>query len=150
MWSLFWPFLRRHQSDKKNDSVLEAAEMSGVSSTTMAVSGVCAVCGDRHHGERRRCKRARERVSEQAAALLGSHFGVLACRACSSFWRRSLVERKSYLCRANGDCSIDQGELTAFARVRSRASLDNKVGLHEFFSGTSQFMPLLSVTKKKK
>jgi hypothetical protein len=61
-------------------------------------SNFCAVCGDRHHGS--------VRIHFYLLTFLGHHFGILACRACSSFWRRSLLENRVYKCRSNNNCEI--------------------------------------------
>ncbi|KAF7635253.1 hypothetical protein Mgra_00005369 [Meloidogyne graminicola] len=46
---------------------------------------LCLICGQMSHG---------------------FHFGILACRACAAFFRRTVVENKTYFCRQNGQCTI--------------------------------------------
>uniref|UniRef100_A0AC34Q2E3 Nuclear receptor domain-containing protein n=1 Tax=Panagrolaimus sp. JU765 TaxID=591449 RepID=A0AC34Q2E3_9BILA len=51
----------------------------------MAEKGLCTICEAPTHG---------------------LHFGVSTCKACASFFRRSMVERKRYKCRFQGNCVI--------------------------------------------
>jgi hypothetical protein len=50
-----------------------------------ALVEMCAICGDASHGV---------------------HFGVVSCRACSAFFRRSTISNRKYHCRYGGNCAI--------------------------------------------
>ncbi|GMR59896.1 hypothetical protein PMAYCL1PPCAC_30091, partial [Pristionchus mayeri] len=61
-----------------------------VASTSTAGLGDCVVCAHPAHG---------------------LHFGVLSCRACAAFYRRTVVLSKQYACRrANKTCAINKEE----------------------------------------
>ncbi|KAF8381155.1 nhr-142 [Pristionchus pacificus] len=61
-----------------------------VASTSTAGLGDCVVCSNPAHG---------------------LHFGVLSCRACAAFYRRTVVLSKQYACRrANKTCAINKEE----------------------------------------
>uniref|UniRef100_A0A1I7YB65 Nuclear receptor domain-containing protein n=1 Tax=Steinernema glaseri TaxID=37863 RepID=A0A1I7YB65_9BILA len=37
----------------------------------------------------------------------GYHFGAMSCAACNAFFRRSIAEKRKYICRKDGDCEIN-------------------------------------------
>ncbi|VDL82073.1 unnamed protein product [Nippostrongylus brasiliensis] len=49
----------------------------------------------------------------------GNHFGVVTCRACAAFFRRTIVQKKTYKCRRdNGTCSMSESEKTICRHCR--------------------------------
>ncbi|KAL7075508.1 hypothetical protein ACQ4LE_004998 [Meloidogyne hapla] len=49
---------------------------------------ICVVCGDESYG---------------------LHYGKSSCRACAAFFRRTVFQRLKYICKRDGNCSIDRG-----------------------------------------
>lgn len=49
---------------------------------------ICVVCGDESDG---------------------LHFSKFSCRACAAFFRRTVSQRLKYICKRDGNCSIDRG-----------------------------------------
>ncbi|KAK0400171.1 hypothetical protein QR680_003386 [Steinernema hermaphroditum] len=37
----------------------------------------------------------------------GYHFGAMSCAACNAFFRRSIAEKRKYICRKDGDCEVN-------------------------------------------
>jgi hypothetical protein len=49
-----------------------------------------------------------ERCAVCSDIAQGIHFGVIVCRACAAFFRRSTIAKRVYKCRFDGNCPIDQ------------------------------------------
>uniref|UniRef100_A0AC34R294 Nuclear receptor domain-containing protein n=1 Tax=Panagrolaimus sp. JU765 TaxID=591449 RepID=A0AC34R294_9BILA len=54
----------------------------------------------------------------------GIYFGVQSCKACSSFFRRSVAEGKTYFCPRNGDCEITADSRRSCRACRMRRCFD--------------------------
>nr|CAD2168905.1 unnamed protein product [Meloidogyne enterolobii] len=52
--------------------------------------------------------------SDQAQGL---HFGVMVCRACAAFFRRSTIAKRVYQCRYSGNCQINFREVRCSCRA---------------------------------
>jgi hypothetical protein len=69
---------------------MAASSTTSPSSSSMYSSRPCAVCLGQSNG---------------------FYFGVLACRACASFFRRSAMEKRKYQCRKGDQCAIQSGRV---------------------------------------
>ncbi|KAL3080054.1 hypothetical protein niasHT_034612 [Heterodera trifolii] len=59
----------------------------GAKSTNVKPDELCSVCGD---------------------LASGIHFSVLSCNGCKTFFRRVVIENRTYSCKRNGNCRIDK------------------------------------------
>ncbi|KAL3076909.1 hypothetical protein niasHT_039689 [Heterodera trifolii] len=59
----------------------------GAKSTNVKPDELCSVCGD---------------------LAFGIHFSVLSCNGCKTFFRRVVIENRTYSCKRNGNCRIDK------------------------------------------
>lgn len=66
----------------------------------------CAVCGD---------------------LASGIHFSVWSCNGCKTFFRRVIIENRTYSCKRNGDCPIDKDHRCSCRACRFRKCL--KMGM---------------------
>ncbi|CAK5046783.1 unnamed protein product [Meloidogyne enterolobii] len=86
--------------------------------------------------------------SDQAQGL---HFGVMVCRACAAFFRRSTIAKRVYQCRYSGNCQINFREVRCscracrFARCISLGMDPNAVQKHR-----DQLGPRKIPTEKRK
>ncbi|CAD5208400.1 unnamed protein product [Bursaphelenchus xylophilus] len=56
-----------------------------------------------------------------------AHFGVITCRSCAAFFRRSIVLGRNYRCKRKGDCDVITDSRTSCAGCRLRKCI--KVGM---------------------
>ena len=68
-------------------SQVEAADSSSTSVGMGLGMKECAICSDTSHGV---------------------HFGVVVCRACAAFFRRSAISGRTYVCRFGGNCEVSK------------------------------------------
>ncbi|KAK5968881.1 Zinc finger C4 type [Trichostrongylus colubriformis] len=75
-------------SRNRHDSLHPHSIHSRVDSSKRFTPGdPCVVCGD---------------------AASGIHYAVAACNGCKTFFRRVVLENRTYSCKNNGDCIIDK------------------------------------------
>ncbi|CAD6194193.1 unnamed protein product [Caenorhabditis auriculariae] len=61
---------------------------------------------------------ARSDCSVCRAPNSGFHFGAFACAACSAFFRRTIAEKRAYICNRGNRCIIMQGRRTTCRACR--------------------------------
>uniref|UniRef100_A0A914GYH1 Uncharacterized protein n=1 Tax=Globodera rostochiensis TaxID=31243 RepID=A0A914GYH1_GLORO len=64
------------------------SNISPVSSEKLSSDTICVVCGD---------------------VATGNHYSVSSCNGCKTFFRRAIVNNRSFICMGNGHCLIDKG-----------------------------------------
>lgn len=72
------------------------------SSALINAENLCAVCGD---------------------LASGRFYSVFACNGCKTFFRRVIIENRTYSCKRNGNCSIDKNMRCACRHCRFKKCL---------------------------